>query len=168
MFIKFLKESTVASVALLVARLWLGFAWISAGWGKITGGFDAGGFLNGVVARSTGENPTVQVWWANFINGFALPNVELFNFLVPWGQFLVGLGLILGTFTTFAALMGIIMNFSFILSGAVSTNPQMLFVGLIILVAGLNAGKLGLDRWIIPYLRETVGAKIFKKERVNT
>lgn len=161
---KFLRESTVASVLLLIARLWLGFAWVTAGWGKITGGFDAGGFLTGVVGRATGENPTVQVWWANFINGFALPNVELFNFLVPWGQFLVGLGLILGTFTTFAALMGVVMNFSFILSGAVSTNPQMLAVGLIILVAGLNAGKLGADRWVIPYIRHELKDLFSRKD----
>jgi thiosulfate dehydrogenase [quinone] large subunit len=48
--------------------------------------------------------------------------------LVPWGEFLVGLGLILGSLTTFAVLMGVVMNFSYMLSGTTSTNPQMVLI----------------------------------------
>ncbi|MCT2197656.1 DoxX family membrane protein, partial [Paenibacillus sp. p3-SID1389] len=70
-----------------------------------------------------------------FLEHFALPNVGLFNFLVPYGEFLVGLGLILGTFTTFAALMGFVMNAAFLFSGTVSTNAQMLILEVLVLVA---------------------------------
>ncbi|UUZ97500.1 DoxX family membrane protein [Paenibacillus sp. P25] len=64
----------------------------------------------------------------NFLHDVALPNVHVFNFLVPWGEFLIGLALILGLATIFAAFMGAIMNFSFFLSGSISIIPQMLMV----------------------------------------
>jgi thiosulfate dehydrogenase (quinone) large subunit len=58
----------------------LGYLWFKAGWGKVTDGFDATGFLQGAIEKATGEHPAVQSWWAAFLEGFALPNVELFNF----------------------------------------------------------------------------------------
>jgi len=156
MFVQFLRENIYVSYLLTVFRLYLGWQWLQAGWGKITGGFDASGFLESAVKKAVGEHPATQPWWAEFLVSFAIPNVELFNVLVPWGEFLVGLGLLLGTFTTFAVLMGVVMNFSYMFSGTTSTNPQMLLVELFILVAGFNAAKIGLDYWIIPYLRKRV------------
>jgi thiosulfate dehydrogenase (quinone) large subunit len=88
----------------------------------------------------------------------------MFNILVPWGEFLVGLGLLLGTFTALAALMGAVMNFSYLLSGSSSTNPEMVLLEVLLLVAGFNASKIGLDRWIIPFLRK----KLFSKKSNET
>ncbi|RUQ28295.1 DoxX family membrane protein [Peribacillus cavernae] len=48
------------------------------------------------------------------MNEFAFPNVGLFNVIVPWGELWVGIGLILGVFTSYAVLMGLIMNFAYI------------------------------------------------------
>lgn len=154
MFVQFLRENKVASGILFFIRLYLGYQWITAGWTKITGGFDANGYLQGAVANASGEHPAVQDWWAAFLEGVAIPNVELFNVLVPWGEFMVGLGLILGTFTTFAALMGMIMNFAFLFSGTTSTNPMMVILGMLILIAGYNAAKIGLDRWVLPFVKQ--------------
>ncbi|WP_419955090.1 hypothetical protein ACN6MT_05835 [Neobacillus niacini] len=80
----------------------------------------------------SGENPAVQPWWGSFLKKVALPHVDLFN-VVPWGEFLVGLGLILGIFTSFSILMGLTMNFAYMLPGTTSTNPQMVLLGLLIL-----------------------------------
>jgi hypothetical protein len=44
------------------------------------------------LAKATGEHPAVQDWWAVFLKNTTLPNVELFNFLVPWGELFVGCG----------------------------------------------------------------------------
>lgn len=153
MFIKWIREHSTASWLLLIIRLWLGWKWLSSGWGKVTEGFDASGYLQGAIAKAGGEHPVVQNWWASFLSEVALPNVQVFNFLVPWGEVLVGLGLLLGTLTTFAALMGLVMNFSFLFSGTISSNPNMVIVGMLILVAGANAGKVGLDSWLLPYLK---------------
>ncbi|GIQ71312.1 DoxX family protein [Xylanibacillus composti] len=156
MFVKWLRENVVAAAMLTLLRLYIGYQWLTAGWGKITGDFNATGYLNGAIAKAAGENPTVQGWWAAFLEGFALPNAGLFNFLVAYGEFLVGLGLILGCFTTFAALMGAVMNFAFLFSGTISTNPQMLLLTIFILVAAANAGKFGADYYVLPYLRNLV------------
>lgn len=164
MFVTFLRENLYASFILTVLRIYLGWIWLGAGFKKITGGFDATGFIQGAIQKATGERPAVQSWWADFLTGFALPNVKLFNILVPWGEFLVGIGLLLGTFTTFAVLMGLVMNFSYMFSGTTSTNPQMVLMEIFILVAAFNAGKIGLDRWVIPFLRK----QILKKEEQET
>ncbi|MGG6312497.1 DoxX family protein [Paenibacillus macerans] len=159
MFNNFLRTNKAAMWLLTVIRVYLGYQWIEAGYHKITGGFDAAGFLNGAIANSAGDHPAVQGWWAAFLQHFALPNVDLFNVLVPYGEFLVGLGLILGTFTTFAALMGLVMNAAFLFSGTVSTNAQMLILEVLVVVAAANAGKIGLDYYVLPYLR-----KLFHKK----
>ncbi|WP_128894954.1 DoxX family protein [Longirhabdus pacifica] len=153
MFVKFLRENVYASIILLVVRVYLGWEWLSAGWGKVTKEFDATFFLQDAVTKAEGERPTVQSWWASFLEGFAIPNVELFNFLVAWGEVLVGIALIAGIFTTFAGLMGIIMNFAYLFSGTTSTNPQMVLLTIFILVAGANAGRFGLDYYVLPFLR---------------
>lgn len=165
MFIQLLRENRYASLFLTLFRVYLGWQWLNAGWGKISSGkFDASGFLNGAVKQVSGEHPAVQPWWGNLLNDVALPHVELFNVLVPWGEFLVGLALIIGVFTSFAMLMGLTMNFAYMLSGTTSTNPQMVIIGMFILVAGINAGKIGLDRWLMPILRKWINNKDEKEK----
>ncbi len=153
--VRWLRESFYASFVLLIIRLYLGWQWITSGWGKLTGDspFDASGFLKGALQKMGGDHPSVSQWWGSFVENFALPNVGFFNFMIPWGEFLVGLGLILGCLTTLAIFFGMMMNFSFLFSGTVSHNPQMLLLSIFVIVAGYNAGRIGLDRWVIPYIR---------------
>ncbi|WP_394238404.1 DoxX family protein [Niallia oryzisoli] len=152
---KFLQVNPIMSYFLTVIRVYLGWQWLTAGYEKITSGkFDASGFLHGALSKISGDHPAVPGWWGYFIENAALPNVGLFNVLVPWGEFLVGVALLLGVFTSFAALMGVIMNFSYLFSGTTSTNPQMLLLELLILIAGVNAAKIGLDHWVLPYIRD--------------
>ncbi|MCD5322477.1 MULTISPECIES: DoxX family protein [Pontibacillus] len=164
MFNKVLRENNIVAALLTIIRVYLGYTWFMAGFHKLTGpSFDANGFLQGAVGKATGDHPAVQGWWAAFLDTIAIPNSGLFSFLVMWGEILVGAALILGIFTTFAALMGITMNFAFLLSGTTSTNPQMVLLTIFILVAGYNAGKYGLDRYVIPFLRKNVEKKIHHK-----
>lgn len=152
--LKFIRENKVAAGILAIIRIYIGYAWLTAGIGKISGGgFDASGFLQGAIASAGGDHPAVQGWWAVFLEKVALPNAELFSFMVMWGEVLVGLALILGIFTNFAALMGMTMNFAFLFSGTVSTNAQMVLLTVFLVVAGFNAGRYGLDRWVVPFLR---------------
>ncbi|WP_077624485.1 DoxX family protein [Sediminibacillus massiliensis] len=153
MFVEFLRKNNIVAGVLAVIRIYLGYAWLTAGWHKLADGFDATGFLQGAVASATGDHPAVQGWWAAFLETVAIPNAGLFSFLVAWGEILVGIALILGIFTNFAAFMGITMNFAFLFSGTVSTNAQMVLLTAFLLVAGFNAGKYGLDRWVIPFLK---------------
>jgi thiosulfate dehydrogenase [quinone] large subunit len=156
MFNKFLRENKIAAAILTVLRLFLGYSWFTAGFHKLTGGFDAAGFLGGAIANPVKgpDGAVVFGWYVDFLKHFALPNVDVFNVIVPWGETLIGLGLILGCLTTTAMFFGLVMNFSFFLAGTVSHNPRDIFLGFIILTAGYNAGRIGLDRWVVPFVRK--------------
>ncbi|WP_067727985.1 DoxX family protein [Oceanobacillus damuensis] len=154
MIMDFIRNNKVAAGGLAFLRIYIGYQWMTAGYGKITGGqFDASGFIQGAIANSSGEEATVQAWWGSFLEAVALPGADVFTYMVMWGEFLVGAALILGIFTNFAALMGITMNFAFLFSGTVSTNAQMVAITVFIVVAGYNAGRYGLDRWVLPFLK---------------
>jgi thiosulfate dehydrogenase (quinone) large subunit len=156
MFNNFLRENKISAAILTIIRLYLGYAWFTAGFGKITGGFDASGYLKNAVANPVKgpDGSMVYGWYVNFLESFALPNIDVFNFIVPWGETLIGLGLMLGCLTTAAMFFGLVMNFSFFLAGTVSHNPTDIFLGFIILTAGYNAGKFGLDYWVVPFIRK--------------
>ncbi|MNN15835.1 hypothetical protein D3C81_1289530 [compost metagenome] len=167
--IKWLRENKIAAVLLVIVRIYVGWEWINAGWHKLTGGFDASGFLKGAVAKPVMDKATGELVYPNFIaflNHFAIPNAKLFNILIPLGEFLVGLGLILGCLTAAAAFFGLLMNFMFVYAGTVSTNPWMIMLGVFIVVAGANAGKFGADYFVLPYLRKVFG-KLFNRGAVN-
>jgi thiosulfate dehydrogenase (quinone) large subunit len=166
MFNKFLRENNIVSALLAVLRVYLGYAWFSAGLGKIqSGAFDASGFIKGAIANPVKgpDGGVVYGWYVDFLQSIALPNIDLFNVLVPWGELLVGLGLMLGCLTSAAMFFGLVLNFSFFFAGTVSHNPSDILFGFIILAAGANAGKYGLDRWVLPYINKAV----FKKEQLQ-
>lgn len=155
MFIQFLRQDKRISILLAVLRVYVGYTWLVAGWGKISGGqFDASGFLQGAVAKATGDHPAVQGWWAVFLKNVAIPNAEVFNTLVSYGELLVGIGLLVGCFTKTAVFFGMMMNFSYMFSGTTSTNPQLVLLSVFILVSAMNAGRYGVDGMIMPILKE--------------
>ncbi len=116
-------------------RIWLGIQWLQAGWGKVLGGFDATGYLNGAIAKAAGEAPIVQAWYGTFLETVALPNATLFSTLVAWGELLVGIGLIVGALTIPALIAGGFMNLNFLWAGTMSTNPTLLLAAVILLFA---------------------------------
>ncbi|MFF2482684.1 DoxX family protein [Paenibacillus sp. NPDC058071] len=156
---KWWREQKWAAGIVLVIRLLLGWQWMTAGFHKLTDGFNAGGFLNNAVAnpvldKGTGE--LVYPTFTAFVEHFALPNVKLINFMIPLGEFLVGVGLIVGALTTAAAFFGLLMNFMFMFAGTVSTNPWLMLLGMLVLTAGANGGAYGLDRYIRPFTRKLI------------
>ncbi|TSB44929.1 DoxX family protein [Alkalicoccobacillus porphyridii] len=151
---RFLRESKWAAGLLGFLRLYLGWTWLSSGFGKVTGEFSAGGFLQAAVANPVvkGEE-IVYPMYVSFLENVALPYEGLFSSMVAWGEILVGLALIVGLLTSTATFFGLLMNFSFLLAGTVSINPIMIIIGMIILAAGMNAGRFGLDRLVGPYMK---------------
>ncbi|WP_147534428.1 DoxX family protein [Bacillus marasmi] len=156
--VSFWRENGFAAGILTVIRLFLGYSWLMAGYKKLVGDFDASGYLINAIKNPVKgpDGNLVYGWYVSLLDGFALPNVDVINWVIPLGEFLVGLGLILGCLTTAAMFFAMVMNFSFFMAGTVSHNPTDIFLGMIVLFAGFNAGRFGLDRWVIPYLRRTV------------
>ncbi|QSO50466.1 DoxX family protein [Alicyclobacillus curvatus] len=161
MFTEFLRKNVWAAGILTILRVYLGWGFLTAGWEKITGAepFSAAGFLQGAVAKPVFVTHSTVLEYPNyvaFLKSFAIPNVGLFNFLVPWGELFVGIGLITGTLTTAAVFFGMMMNFAYMFAGTISSNPWDVLIGLFIIVAGYNAGKFGGDYWVIPWIRQHV------------
>ena len=154
-----LKQNKFTPWVLLVVRVYVGWIWLYAGYEKIINpkwvGSDAGmavtGFLKGALAKTSGDHPDVQAWYAWLITHVALPNAALFSYLVSFGELLVGLALILGAFTMLAAGAGLFMNFNYLLAGAVSINPILIILQLLLVWGGEQSSKIGLDRYLKKY-----------------
>lgn len=155
---RWLFTNTSSAWIWLILRIYLGYSWLVAGWGKVTSdawtGENAGvavkGFMEGALALV--EEGHVPTWYAWFLESVVIPGAVPFSYMVAWGEVLVGLGLIVGLLTGIAAFFGAVMNMSFLLAGTVSTNPVMLLIAIFIMLAWKVAGWYGLDRWALPYL----------------
>lgn len=154
------SKNLLLPIVLLLIRVYVGWQWLSAGFEKITSsswvgdkaGTAIGGFLTSALTKTGGEHPSVQWWYAEFVKNIALPNKVVFSYLVSFGEVAVGLGLILGALTPFAAFFGAFMNFNYLFAGTVSTNPVLLLGELVILAFWKKSGALGLDRFLMPML----------------
>lgn len=157
---KFLFASKFMAPVWAVVRIYLGWQWLTAGWGKIRSpawvGENAGaavrGFLQGALERAAGDRPDVPGWYAALIENVFLPNATLFSYLVAWGEVLVGVALLLGFLTGVSAFVGGLMNVTFLLAGTVSSNPVMFVLATWVVLAWRVAGYYGLDYWILPAL----------------
>ena len=141
----------------LILRVYVGYQWAVAGWGKLrtpawASGAELGGFIKGAVGKASGSNPAVQGWYAGFLRRTVLPHLGLWAPLVASGEFLVGCALVLGLFTGIAAFVGGFMNVSYLLAGTVSTNPILFVIATWLVLAWRVAGWWGLDRFILPAL----------------
>lgn len=153
---KFFLGSTGASALWFVLRMNVGAQWFLAGWEKVqspawgTSGVALKGFVQGALAKTSGANPSVQGWYANFLHDFVLPNAGVFSFLVTWGELAVGLGVLVGALTGIASGFGVLMNLNYLLSGTVSINPVLGTFGLFLCFAWRVAGYIGLDSVLLP------------------
>ncbi|ULL16628.1 DoxX family membrane protein [Paenibacillus sp. H1-7] len=162
----FLFSSTRAGVIWLIVRLYVGYSWVTSGWGKVTNeawtGAKAGtalqGFIKGALTKAE-AGKDVTGWYAHFLENVVLPNAKIMGYIVAFGELLVGLGLILGLLTGIAAFFGGVMNVSFLFAGALSTNPILFILATWLVLAWKNAGWYGLDRWALPYLGTPWGRK---------
>lgn len=165
---RFLFSDSRSALIWLIIRVYVGFAWLKAGWGKVTSdawtGENAGaalhGFIGGALAKSA-EGGDVSGWYATFLENVVLPNAKVFGFMVAYGEVLVGLGLIFGLLTGIAAFFGAFMNVSFLFAGTLSTNPLLFILATWLVLAWKVAGWYGLDRWALPKL----GTPWTKKEK---
>src|ERR1035437_6975835 len=155
-----LFADTRLSFIWLVVRLYVGWQWLIAGYAKIQNqgwvGSKAGvalqGFLTGALSKSVGAHPDVQGWYAQFLQNFVIHNATAFSYVISYGEFLVGIALVLGLFTGIAAFFGGFMNMNYLLAGTVSVNPILFLLELFLILAWRVAGWWGLDRFILPLL----------------
>ncbi len=159
-FARFLFNNTRAGLFWLPVRLFLGFSWLEAGWHKATGpgwldgGAALGGFWKAAVAIPDEGRPAITYEWYRGFLQLLLDNgaQSWFAWLITFGEIAVGLGLIFGCLTGFAAFFGALLNMSFLLAGSASTNPVMFTLAIGVILAWKVAGYYGIDRYLLPLL----------------
>jgi thiosulfate dehydrogenase [quinone] large subunit len=167
-----ISGNTWLSVIWLPLRFVLGIHWLQAGWHKtqdigwarsgvgpdgemVERGQRMEGFLRGAYTpnEETGAVKAAFGWYADFLE-FMVNNgwTSWFGPLVAWGEFLIGVGLLLGGLVGIAAFFGTLLNMSFLFAGTLSSNPWMFALTVFIILGWKVAGHFGLDRWLLPML----------------
>jgi thiosulfate dehydrogenase [quinone] large subunit len=144
----------------LIPRVWLGYMWIQAGFGKLTNpawtvtGTALKGFWTSAVAvPATGRPAIAYAWYRSFIQ-FMLDSgaYTWFAKLIVAGELLIGIALFLGAFTGIAAFMGGFLNWNYMMAGSASVNPVYFVVAIGLILAWKVAGAIGLDHFLLPLL----------------
>jgi thiosulfate dehydrogenase [quinone] large subunit len=173
-----LYRSKPASVLWLVARLWLGYGWLNAGYQKLWGsekavfwnGGGAGvkGFATaGVAGSAAGKGAGASYgWWAAFLHGFVIPNASWIAKLITVSELAIGVLLILGLFTGAAAVAALSLNLIYMFTGSAGVNPAYAVVAVFLILAWRNAGYLGLDRFALPSAGELLHRRLPVTARV--
>lgn len=161
-FARFLFSNSKAGLFWLPIRLFLGFSWLEAGWHKFEDptwiGAEGGSALRGYWERAAaipdeGRPAITYEWYRDFIQLLLDNGAEAWmTYVITFGEIFVGLGLIFGILTGFAAFFGALMNMSFLLAGSASTNPVLFTLAVGVILAWKVAGYYGVDRWLLPML----------------
>lgn len=157
---RFLRRAKDAAPFYLGIRLFLGYEWISSGWGKVgepawmSGGEALRGYWQrAVLIPEQGRPPITYPAYRSFIQ-YMLDNewYTWFAKLVAIGEVAIGIGLLVGGLTAIAALFALLMNFSFVYAGTTSTNPTLIILEVAIIYGWMVSGLWGLDRFLLPLL----------------
>ena len=141
------RAAKINTWPILVLRVYTGVFFLYYGIRKIINpDFSDGvaGFLGSVSEGTVG-------FYRPFVEHVVLPNKGLFAFLVGWGELLVGIALILGLATRYAAFAGAFMVLNFWLAKGQgildAQNHDVIWFAILVVLGGLHAGRVyGLDR----------------------
>jgi thiosulfate dehydrogenase [quinone] large subunit len=161
---RFLFSDTRMAPVWLLIRIYVGWAWLEAGWHKVEtvgpGNYivDGAGILAfwtriAAIPAAPAKPAITYDWYRGFIQFLIDNHAEaVMGKVIAFGETAVGVGLILGAFVGIAAVGGAFMNLNFMLAGSASTNPVMLLLGFLLVLAWKTAGYIGLDRFLLPLL----------------
>jgi len=145
----------------LIARLYVGYTWLTSGWGKLSNPAwtETGVALKGFWERAVSipEAPARPLiafdWYRAFLQGMLdSGSYTWFSKLIVASELLIGIALILGAFTGIAVFFGGFMNWNFMMAGTASINPVLFTLSILLILAWKIAGWWGLDRWLLPLL----------------
>jgi thiosulfate dehydrogenase [quinone] large subunit len=140
----------------LLARLYVALTWLVSAQAKM---FDAAWNENGAALRDC---------WINALrteSGVAVdPYLQLVQYLLDiqaWTWFarfviivegIVGLLLFIGAFTGIVAFFSGLLNWNYVLIGAVDANPLLFALSVLLMLTWKTCGYWGLDRYLLPRL----------------
>ena len=175
-FVTKLLSHPLAGLLWLVERVWLGWQWIQSAQTKIynpawvAGGEALKGFwTNAVKIPETGRPPIAFDWYRSFIQ--MLLDAQAYTWfakLVAYGELLIGIALILGAFTGFAAFFGGFMNWNFMMAGSASTNPMLFVAAVGLILAWKVSGYIGADFYLLRWLGTPWSATTSEAQKAPT
>ncbi len=142
---------------IVLLRVYSGVFFLYHGVGKIRHDDFAAALSNFLTGKLDSSFP----FYRAFIESVVLPNKEIFSTLVSWGELTVGLALIVGLATRYAAFFGAFMVLNFWFAKGVGvfagTNHDIVWFVILIVLGFIPAGKIaGLDDGLsdrLPFLR---------------
>jgi thiosulfate dehydrogenase [quinone] large subunit len=163
-FVRFLFSDARTAPLWLVIRLYAGFIWLQAGYGKLIG-TEGDWMRHGTalerfwmvfpVLQSKGQHPNLAYrWWYDLLRFMLLHGwYTWFAKVIAIAETSIGIGLILGLLVGIAALCGATLNFSYLLTGSAGLNPVLLVFELAMVAGWKVAGYFGTDGVLLPRVR---------------
>jgi thiosulfate dehydrogenase [quinone] large subunit len=159
-FAQLLFNTTKFAWLFLIIRVWVGWQWLSSGWGKFnnpkwldTGEALQAYWLNAVKIPEQGRPPISFDWYRSFIQMLLdTESYTWFSKLIVFGEIAIGVALVLGAFVGIAAFFGGFMNWNFIMAGSASSNGLLFALSVLLILAWKVAGYYGLDYYLLRYV----------------
>ncbi len=131
---------------LAVLRVYTGVFFLIYGFGKL----QRGGALSEGIGGFLSSQENTFGFYRGFVESVVLPNIGLFSYLVAWGEFFLGIALILGLATRYAAYVGVflVINFWFAKGDGFfsAMNHDVVWMMILLFLALMKAGQVyGLD-----------------------
>lgn len=151
------SHSKIQHWPILMLRIYTGVFFIWNGFGKLR----RDDFADGMEGFLSAQADRSFEFYRSFIETMVIPNKELFASLVSWGEFAVGIAMILGLATRYAAVVGavLVLNFWFAKGAGFfdGTNHDVVWLMIFIVLGTVPAGRIaGLDDGLsdkLPFLR---------------
>lgn len=127
----------------IVARLYVGWIWLSVGWSLLK-------------QPASTDTATAGSSWE--------PGAELLGGFTSWGSAdwvvtaaaagltIAALAVILGVATGIAAFSGVVSGVILMATNAAILGPEVFALAMLLVLAWKTAGWIGLDRWVLPML----------------
>ncbi len=159
-FWRLLTGNVYWSLLWLPLRFYVGRDWLAAGEEKMRsaswmdGGTALKGYWTGATAIPQTGSPRIGYgWYRDFLHYMLVHDYYTwFAKLIAVGEFLVGLGMLVGALVAIAAFFGTLMNMTYMLAGSTSSNPVLFGLTVFIILGWKVVGYWGLDRYLLPVL----------------
>ena len=139
----------------LIARVFVGWQWLSAGWLKLgsPAWMARGASLQSLWNQALNPVAGSPGWLGGLLTWLLASGSYVWAArTVALTETLMGIALILGVMTGAAAFAGSLVSFSLMLAGGGMMNPLLFGLAVALILAWKTAGWIGLDRWLLPVL----------------
>jgi len=138
---EFHRKKPVHIWPITLLRIYTGVFFLKFGWGKITNP----NFVDGLAGFVSGNLDNAFGFMRPFLESVVLPNKGVFAGMVGWGEFLIGIALILGLATRWASIAGALMVAAFWFTKGQgfldAQNHDAVWFVIFVVLAAVHAGR---------------------------